>query len=82
MDVLLSFGASMMRAGNTAARTREWIEVMARKMGLESLSVSLSLDSIVASVRRSGESLTAMREIGPSRSTLRALRIWSNLREK
>jgi hypothetical protein len=29
-DVVLSFGASMMRAGNTASRTREWVEVVAR----------------------------------------------------
>ena len=26
VDVLLCFGASMLRAGNTAARTREWFE--------------------------------------------------------
>jgi uncharacterized membrane protein YjjP (DUF1212 family) len=65
VEVLLWFGASMLRAGNTAIRTREWIAVMARKMGFDAVSVSLSLDSINASVRRSGESTTAMREIGP-----------------
>ena len=65
MDVLLAFGALMMRAGNTAARTREWMGVTARKMGFEAISISLSLDSITASVRRSGERVTAVREIGP-----------------
>jgi len=65
MDVLLAFGALMMRAGNTATRTREWIGVTARKMGFEAISISLSLDSITASVRRSGERVTAVREIGP-----------------
>ena len=65
MDVLLAFGALMMRAGNTAARTREWMGVTARKMGFEAISISLSLDSITASVRRSGERATAVREIGP-----------------
>ena len=65
VDVLLRFGALMLRAGNTATRTREWIEVMARKMGFDAVSLSLSLDSITASVRRSGESATTMREIGP-----------------
>lgn len=65
LDVLLRFGALMLRAGNTAARTREWIEVMTRKMGFNAVSVSLSLDSITASVRRSGEQATTMREIGP-----------------
>jgi uncharacterized membrane protein YjjP (DUF1212 family) len=65
IEVLLDFGASMMRAGNTAARTREWIEAIGRKMGFDVISISLSLDSITASVRRSSERVTAMREIGP-----------------
>jgi len=65
LDVLLWFGASMLRAGNTAIRTREWIEVMARKMTLDAVSVGLSFDTITASVRRSGERATGMRDIGP-----------------
>jgi uncharacterized membrane protein YjjP (DUF1212 family) len=64
-DVLLRVGALMLRTGNTAARTREWIEVMARKMGFDAVSISLSLDSITASVRRADEQVTTMREIGP-----------------
>lgn len=65
VDVLLCFGASMLRAGNTAARTREWFEVMARKLGVDGVAVSISLDSITASVWRSCEWATAVREIGP-----------------
>jgi uncharacterized membrane protein YjjP (DUF1212 family) len=65
MDVLLDFGALMMRAGNTATRTHEWVEAIARKAGFDAISISLSLDSITASVRRAGERVTAMREIGP-----------------
>jgi uncharacterized membrane protein YjjP (DUF1212 family) len=65
VEVLLWLGALMLRAGNTAIRTREWMEVVARKMGFDALSVSLTLDSITASVCRSGEWATAMREIGP-----------------
>lgn len=64
-DVLVRFGASMLRAGNTATRTREWIEVMSRKMGFDAVAVSLSLDSIIATVRRSNERTTTVREIGP-----------------
>ena len=64
-EVLLWFGALMLRAGNTATRTREWIEVITRKMGFEDVSVSFSLDSIAASVRCGGERVTTMREIGP-----------------
>ena len=65
MDALLGFGTLMMRAGNTAGRTREWIEAIARKLGFDAISISLSLDSITASVRRSGERITAMCETGP-----------------
>lgn len=65
VDALLRFGALMLRSGNTAARTREWMEVVARKMGLDAVSVSLSLDSITASVGRAGEGVTTMREVGP-----------------
>jgi len=55
----------MLRAGNTAIRTREWTEVMARKFGIDAIAVSLSLDSITASVRGGGGWATATREIGP-----------------
>jgi uncharacterized membrane protein YjjP (DUF1212 family) len=65
VDAVLSFGAAMMRAGNTASRTREWVEVVARKLGCEAVSVALSLDSITLSLRRAGASMTSMREIGP-----------------
>jgi hypothetical protein len=55
----------MLRAGNTAARTHEWIEVVSRKLTFESVSISQSLDSLIVTVRRSGEWITVMREIGP-----------------
>jgi uncharacterized membrane protein YjjP (DUF1212 family) len=64
VDVLLRFGAAMLRAGNTAIRTREWLQVLARKMGFDAVSVALSLDSITVSVLRSGAIATAMCEIG------------------
>src|SRR5262245_65908027 len=54
----------MLRAGNTATRTREWMEVLARKLGFDALAVSLALDSIAASVRGAGAGITAMREVG------------------
>ena len=66
LDVLLRFGAAILRSGDTAARTREWVEVMARKLGCDALALSLSSDAITASVRRAGASTTAMREVGPS----------------
>jgi uncharacterized membrane protein YjjP (DUF1212 family) len=65
VEALLGLGVAMLRAGNSAVRTHEWIDVVARKLALESVSVSQSLDSIVVSARRSGEWITVMREIGP-----------------
>src|SRR5215831_9189319 len=64
-DELLRLGAAMLVAGNTATRTREWIALAARKLRFDAVSVSLSFDSITATVRRSGEWVTAIREVGP-----------------
>src|SRR5262245_42978836 len=55
----------MLAAGNTASRTREWIDVLATKMGFDGMSLSLSFGSIVATFRRSGKVVTGMREVGP-----------------
>ena len=61
----MSFGVLMWRAGSTAIRTRECMEMMARKIGFDEMAISLSLDSITATVRRSLELTTTMRVIGP-----------------
>ena len=65
MEALLRFGAAMLRAGNTATRTHALTETMGKKLGFDSVALSLTLDSITASVRRGGERSTAVREIGP-----------------
>jgi uncharacterized membrane protein YjjP (DUF1212 family) len=64
-EALLRFGVAMLRSGNTAARTHEWIDVLSRRLAFDSAAVSQSLDSIMVTLRRSGEQITAMREIGP-----------------
>jgi uncharacterized membrane protein YjjP (DUF1212 family) len=64
LEVLAGFGASMLRAGHTAARTREWMEVLSRKLGFDDLAVGITLDSIVTSGRRDGRTTTAVQEIG------------------
>jgi uncharacterized membrane protein YjjP (DUF1212 family) len=61
VEALLQFGVAMLRAGNTAARTHEWIEVIARKLTFDSVSVSQSLDSLVITVRGSGVSVVRFR---------------------
>lgn len=61
-EALLAFGGSMLRAGNTASRTREFIDVLAGKMDCH-VSMSFSLDGIVMSLRRGSIWTTAIREI-------------------
>lgn len=63
-EILVWFGVLMWRAGNTANRTREWMEVMARTLGFDAMAVGLSLENITVSTRRSDERITAMRGIG------------------
>ncbi len=65
VDVVMQFGAMMIGAGNTATRTREMMDAVARRLGLDGLAVSFSLDSITASVRHSGGWMTVVRETGP-----------------
>lgn len=65
VEALLRFGVAMLRAGSTAARTHEWIEIVAQKLAFESVSISQSLDSLMVTVRRSGDWITVIREIGP-----------------
>ena len=62
--MLLQFGVAALRAGNTAARTREHTGVMAQKLGLEGISASFTLDSVTVSVKEPEGWLTAAREIG------------------
>jgi uncharacterized membrane protein YjjP (DUF1212 family) len=71
VNVLLWFGASMLGAGNTATRTREWIDVIARKLGFDAVSVALSLDGIAIGVRSADQWITAMRELKPP-----AINVW------
>jgi uncharacterized membrane protein YjjP (DUF1212 family) len=65
LDVLTRFGAALLRAGDTAHRVRELMGALARSMGLEPPSVSLTLNSITAGIRRGSEQATLLREIGP-----------------
>jgi uncharacterized membrane protein YjjP (DUF1212 family) len=65
LELLLRCGALMLQAGNTTARTRRLIIAAAPKLGFDAVSMNASLDSITVSVRHSGGSLTAIREVGP-----------------
>ena len=63
-DGLVWLGASMLRAGSTAFRTRECMDMLAKKLSFDEISVALTFDSVIASARRAGEWITMAREIG------------------
>jgi uncharacterized membrane protein YjjP (DUF1212 family) len=65
LDSLLRFGTSLLRAGDTAFRVRQWMGVIARAMGFDVLSVRVALGSIEATACRGGERATLVREVAP-----------------
>jgi uncharacterized membrane protein YjjP (DUF1212 family) len=65
IGVLLQFGSMMVRSGSTATRARVWLELIAKKIGFDAISVSVSLDCITVSGSHSDGPVTAMRNIGP-----------------
>jgi uncharacterized membrane protein YjjP (DUF1212 family) len=65
VDALLALACAMVRGGNTASRTRDWLIVLAQKMGFDAVSVNVSIDAVTISVGRSGTFTTGMREVGP-----------------
>jgi uncharacterized membrane protein YjjP (DUF1212 family) len=65
LDGLLAFGASMLRAGDTAFRVREWMSALACAMGLDALSAEIALGTMTATARRGGEHATLVRHVAP-----------------
>ena len=63
-DGLLWLGASMLRAASTAFRARECMDMLAKKLSFDDISVALTFDSVIVSARRAGERITMAREIG------------------
>ena len=82
LEILLRFAAAMLGAGGTAAQARRWMDAMAYQMGFDTLSVSLTLTSVVASARRGGEQVTMMREAGPPGINHRGSVPWSSLHKR
>lgn len=65
LEVLLRFGAMMLRAGDTAFRVCDSMKSLASRLGVESLSIQIALDGMTATARRGDELVTITREIGP-----------------
>ena len=65
LDVLLRFGAMMLRSGDTAFRVRDAMGVLAKALGIEQLAVHMTIGSMTATARGGGETATLTREIAP-----------------
>lgn len=65
VDCVLRFGALMLRAGNTAFRTRHWMGAVGRAMGIDALAVHVSVGAMTATARRGGELITLASEVAP-----------------
>ena len=63
LEELLRFGGLMLRAGETAFRVRRSMQVLARGLGFESLSVQLVASNLIASGRRNGKISTQVRDV-------------------
>lgn len=64
LDLLLRFGALMLRAGDTAFRVRAAMGKLAGHMGIESLSLQVTIDAMAATVRRDGQAATLTCDVG------------------
>ena len=62
----MHFGALMLRAGNAAFRVRQWMNELARAMGIDALAVHIAIGGgMTATARRGGEHVTLASEIAP-----------------
>jgi uncharacterized membrane protein YjjP (DUF1212 family) len=65
LQVLLRFGALMLRSGDTAFRVRDSMGLLATSMGLDSLSLLVTINGMTATVRRGHDHATLANEIAP-----------------
>jgi uncharacterized membrane protein YjjP (DUF1212 family) len=65
LEVLLRFGAMMLRSGDTVFRVRESMGILAENMGIDSLALHVTIDGMSATVRRGSEFATLAIEIAP-----------------
>jgi uncharacterized membrane protein YjjP (DUF1212 family) len=64
LEVVLRFGAQVLRAGDPAFRVRQAMSAVARGQGLEGVSVQMGLGGIIGTARQREETATLFREVG------------------
>ena len=65
LSVLLRFGAMMLRAGDTAFRVRQAMDLLATRLGIERLGLHITLGGITATAWQQGRATTLATEIAP-----------------
>jgi uncharacterized membrane protein YjjP (DUF1212 family) len=65
LDVLLRFGAAMLRSGDTAFRVRDSMGLLAKALGIKHLAVHISIGGMTATARAGAETVTLAREVAP-----------------
>ena len=65
LPVLLRFGAMMLRAGDTAFRVRQAMDLLATRLGVERLALHITLGGITATAWQQGRATTLAIEIAP-----------------
>src|SRR5712671_5551629 len=65
LDVVLRFGAAMLRSGDTAFRVRDAMGLLAGNLGIEQLAVHITLGGMTATAQAGTQSVTLAREIAP-----------------
>src|SRR6266508_5303595 len=65
LDVLLRFGAAMLRSGDTAFRVRDAMRLLAKALGIEHLAVHITIGGVTATAQAGAETVTLTREIAP-----------------
>ena len=65
LDVVLRFGAAMLRSGDTAFRVREAMGLLAKALGIEHLAVHITIGGMTATAQAGGETVTLAREVAP-----------------
>ncbi len=65
LDVLLRFGAAMLRSGDTAFRVRDAMGLLAGNLGIDQIAVHITINGMTATVRRKDEHVTLASEMSP-----------------
>jgi len=82
LDVLLRFGAAMLRSGDTAFRVRDAMGLLAGNLGIDQIAVHITLGGMTATAQAGTQSVTLAARSRRSASTPRARRPWSSLRAR